>query len=266
MGLVPGIKIKGINIRNAYVICGTGMRTPCLCLHECEIQNGKIYLITGGDAMNLILCAAYLLPFLFLVIFIGRIGTRFILFVVWGFIAAVPVYFLEPVLFQAAQTEIPAVLASITISPIVEEFFKALPLLILALAGARQQDRDIFLYAFASGIGFAIIETGLISSPDLIVILTHSFSTALMHGCTCSIIGYGIVIAGHFDRRAFPSLILGFFTLAVTIHALYNLLGSAFFGLAGFCIDLVFPVILFFGLLMCYHIDLPALFRHRASA
>ena len=116
------------------------------------------------------------------------------------------------------------------------------------------------------GIGFAIIETGLISSPDLIVILTHSFSTALMHGCTCGIIGYRIVISGHFDRRAFPSLILGFFTLAVTIHALYNLLGSAFFGLAGFCIDLVFPVILFFGLLMCYHIDLPALFRHRASA
>jgi RsiW-degrading membrane proteinase PrsW (M82 family) len=216
--------------------------------------------------MDLILCAAYLLPFLFLVIFIGRIDTRFLLFIVWGFIAAVPVYFLEPVLFQAAQTEIPKALATITISPIVEEFFKALPLLILAIWGSRQQDRDIFLYALASGIGFSIIETSLLLTQDPVLILTHSFSTALMHGCTCGIIGYGIVIAGHFDRRAFPTLILGFFTLAVTIHAIYNTLGSSFFGLAGICVDLVFPVFLFFALLICYHIDLPSLFRHRAGA
>jgi RsiW-degrading membrane proteinase PrsW (M82 family) len=215
--------------------------------------------------MDLVFYAAYLLPFLFLMVFIGRIDTRFILFVVWGFIAAVPVYFLEPVVFHAAQTEIPTVLLSITISPVVEEFFKALPLIILAMYGSRQQDRDIFLYAMASGIGFSIIETGLLPTQDLVVILTHSFSTALMHGCTCGIIGYGIVIAGHFDRRAFPSLILGFFTLAVTIHAIYNTLGSAFFGLAGICIDLIFPVFLFFALLACYHIDLPSLFRHHAN-
>ena len=67
--------------------------------------------------MDLILCAAYLLPVLFLVIFIGRIDTRFILFIVWGIIAAIPVYFFEPVLFQAAQNEIPQALAAITISP-----------------------------------------------------------------------------------------------------------------------------------------------------
>lgn len=216
--------------------------------------------------MDPILCAAYLLPVLFLVIFIGRIDRRFILFIVWGFIAAIPVYFLEPVLFQAAQNEIPQALAAITISPIVEEFFKALPLILLAIYGSRQQDRDIFLYAMASGIGFSLIETGLLPTQDPAVILLHSFSTALMHGCTCGIIGYGIVIAGHFDRRAFPALILGFFTLAVTIHAIYNTLGSAYFGLAGICVDLVFPVFLFFALLICYHIDLPSLFRHRAGA
>jgi len=216
--------------------------------------------------MDPILCAAYLLPVLFLVIFIGRIDTRFILFIVWGFIAAIPVYFLEPVLFQAAQNEIPQALAAITISPIVEEFFKALPLLILAIYGSRQQDRDIFLYAMASGIGFSIIETGLLPTQDPAVILLHSFSTALMHGCTCGIIGYGIVIAGHFDRRAFPALILGFFTLAVTIHAIYNTLGSAYFGLAGICVDLIFPVFLFFALLICYHIDLVSLFHHRTDA
>jgi len=216
--------------------------------------------------MDLVLAAAYLLPFLFLAAFIGRIDTRFVLFVLWGCLAAIPAVLLEPVLFAAAQSEIPAALAPLTISPLVEEFFKALPLLILAIGGSRQQDRDIFLYAMASGIGFAIIETGLLASPDPLTVLIHSFSTALMHGCTCGIIGYGIVIAGHFDRRAFPALILGFFTLAVTVHAIYNTLGTAFFGLAGICMDLVFPVILFFALLACYHIDLPALFAHQGSS
>lgn len=209
--------------------------------------------------MDLLLCAAYFLPFLFLIVFIGRINRKFVLFILWGFIAAIPVYFLEPVLFNAAATEMPQVLVSLTISPLFEELIKALPLLILALVVKQQQDRDIFLYAMASGIGFAIIETGLLPTQDPFAILMHAFSTALMHGCTTGIIGYGIVIAGHFDRRAFPALILGFYTLAVTIHAFYNLLGSAFFGILGICIDLVFPVLLFFLLLACYNINLASL-------
>ena len=174
------------------------MRTPCLCLHECEIQNGKIYLITGGDAMNLILCAAYLLPFLFLVIFIGRIGTRFILFVVWGFIAAVPVIFSNRSCFRQPRLRFPVRACLHYHLPHCRGIFQGPAPPDTSPRRGRQQDRDIFLYAFASGIGFAIIETGLTSSPDLIVILTHSFSTALMHGCTCSIIGDGIA-----DRRRF---------------------------------------------------------------
>jgi RsiW-degrading membrane proteinase PrsW (M82 family) len=216
--------------------------------------------------LDLVLAAAYLLPFLLLIAFIGRIDTRFVLFVLWGCVAAVPAFFLEPVLASALQTEIPAALAPLTISPLVEEFFKALPLLILALAGTYRKDREIFFCAMASGIGFAIIETGLLASADPFVILIHSFSTALMHGCTCGIIGYGIVIAGHFDRRAFAALVFGFFTLAVTVHAIYNTLGTVFFGTAGICIDLVFPVILFFMLLACYHIDLVELFSHEAES
>jgi len=210
--------------------------------------------------MDLILYAAYFLPLLFLILVLGRINAKVFLFVAWGIVAAIPVYFLEPVLFGAATVEMPTVLVSLTISPIIEEFFKALPLLFLALPAAKLRDRDILLYALASGLGFSIIETGLIPSPSMLAVLTHSFSTALMHACTCGIIGYGIVLAMHFDRRAYPALLLGFYTLAVTVHAFYNLLGSAYFGTAGVCIDLVFPVLLFFLLLLCYKTDIHALF------
>ena len=191
------VRIKGLNIRYVYI---TGKAAHWRYRRKAERRR----------KMDLVLVAAYLFPFLFLAVFIGRINTRFVLFILWGFIAAVPAYFLEQFLFSAAQNEIPGMLASLTISPVVEEFFKALPLIIIALAARRQQDRDIFLYAMASGIGFAIIETGLLVSPDPLVILIHSFSTALMHGCTCGIIGYGIVVAGHFTGGRFPPSSSGF--------------------------------------------------------
>ncbi|MDD1701913.1 MAG: PrsW family intramembrane metalloprotease [Methanoregula sp.] len=216
--------------------------------------------------MNLLLAISYLIPFLFLGIFIGRIQKKFILFILWGILAAIPVYLIEPFLFSAVQDSIPLSLAPLTISPIVEEFFKALPLIILALVAGHQSDRDIFLYAMASGIGFAVIETGLTLPPSFALVLTHSFSTALMHGCTCGIIGYGIVLIGNSSRRILPTLLFGFYTLAVTVHALYNTLGSAVFGLTGFLIDLVFPFVLFLILLLCYHIDMPAIFSRNKPA
>ena len=77
--------------------------------------------------MNLILCAAYLLPFLFLVIFIGRIGTRFILFVVWGFIAAVPVYFLNRSCFRQPRLKSRLCLPPLPSPPLSRNFSRPCP-------------------------------------------------------------------------------------------------------------------------------------------
>jgi len=80
-----------------------------------------------------------------------------------------------------------------------------------------------------------------------------------MHGCTCGIIGYGIVLIGDVNRRAVPALLLGFFMIAVIIHAFYNL-NALYFGVAGILADLLLPVLLLFLLLICYHVDIPTLF------
>ena len=142
--------------------------------------------VTTMDAAFLI---AYLLPIGFLAVFIGNLGKRFILYLVWGCIAAVPVLFLLPVL-TGWFPEI--VSPAVTLSPVLEEFFKALPLAIPVALGRRSSNRDMLVYAMASGIGFSVIENWMLFSPekmDVAALFIRSFSTSLMHGCTCGIIG-----------------------------------------------------------------------------
>jgi RsiW-degrading membrane proteinase PrsW (M82 family) len=203
---------------------------------------------------------AYLLPIGFLAVFVGNLGKKFLLYLVWGCIAAVPILFLMPVL-TGWFPEI--VSPAVTLSPVLEEFFKALPLAIPVVLGSRSSNRDMLVCAMASGIGFSIIENWMLFSPEnygFIALAIRSFSTSLMHGCTCGIIGYGIVLISDVNRKAVPALLLGFFMIAVVIHAFFNL-NALFFGIAGILIDLVLPFLLFLFLLLCYHVDLPTLFR-----
>lgn len=203
---------------------------------------------------------AYLLPIGFLAVFIGNLGKKFVLYLVWGCIAAVPVFFLMPVL----TAQFPEIVSpAVTLSPVFEEFFKALPLAIPVILGHRSSNRDMLVYAMASGIGFSIIENWMLFSPekmDFFALVIRSFSTSLMHGCTCGVIGYGIVLVSDVNRKAVPALVLGFFMIAVTIHAFYNL-NALFFGVTGILVDLVLPILLFLLLLFCYHVDIPTLFR-----
>ena len=202
---------------------------------------------------------AYLLPIGFLAVFIGNLGKKFILYLIWGCIAAIPILFLMPVLTERfPEIASPAV----TFSPVLEEFFKALPLAIPVILGSRQSNRDMLIYAMASGIGFSIIENWMLFSPEnlgFFALVIRSFSTSLMHGCTCGVIGYGIVLIADVEKKAVPALLLGFFMIAVIIHAFYNL-NALYFGVAGVLADLLLPVLLFFLLLLCYHVDIPTLF------
>lgn len=221
--------------------------------------------------MEIVPVAAYFLPILFLIAFIGHNGKKFRIYLLWGVVASLPAIFMYLNYSNALSEE----LYSLTVSPLLEEFFKALPIIIPVIVGIKNSDKDLLVYAMASGIGFSIIE-GLLDfinwstlDPTILEftlgsfmsILARSFSTSLMHGCTCGIIGYGIVLIQNFDRRALPALLFGLYTLAVTIHALFNLLLIRNYWPIGAIIDLIFPMILFFFLRTCYQVDLPILFK-----
>jgi RsiW-degrading membrane proteinase PrsW (M82 family) len=209
--------------------------------------------------MDLLPVLAYFLPIVFLAAFAGSLGQRSILYLAWGCAAAIPVFFLVPLLAE----RFPEIVSpAVTLSPLLEEFFKALPLAISFMLGIRRDNREILACAMATGIGFSIIENWMLFGPvhaGIIALVIRSFSTTLMHGCTCAIIGYGLVLIRDVHRAALPALLLGFYMVAVTVHALFNL-NALYLGTAGVIADLVFPVILFIFLLLCYHVDIPTLF------
>jgi RsiW-degrading membrane proteinase PrsW (M82 family) len=231
--------------------------------------------------MDIAVVAACLLPILFLMAFVGGSGKKYLIYLLWGFLSSVPLLFFPEELFTKTYL-------TINISPILEEFLKALPIIIPALIGIKNKDEDLLVCAMAAGIGFSIVEnlrfvmfgalpfdTGSLfvanlslvadpSSPQIMSVLAWSFSSTLMHGCTTAIIGYGIVLIRNFDRHALPTLIFGFYTIAVTIHALYNLLILKY-GEMGLIIDFIFPVFLFFVLHACYHVDIPVFFKKEAG-
>ena len=210
--------------------------------------------------MELLPVLAYFLPIVFLAAFIGNLGHRSFLFLAWGCVAAIPVYILAtPLALQFPEIVAPTV----TLSPLIEEFFKALPLAIAFVIGIRMDNREVLACAMASGIGFSIIENWMLFGPvqaGIIALLVRSFSTSLMHGCTCAIIGYGLVLIRDFHRAALPTLLLGFYMVAVTVHAFFNQ-NALYLGSGGVIFDLAFPVALFLFLLICYHVDLPTIFR-----
>lgn len=216
--------------------------------------------------MVLALVAAYLLPIICLMVFIGYENKKYLVYLLWGFFASIPVILLT---WFVAPTFPMNTDLTVSMYPLVEEFFKALPIIVPALIGIKNRDEDLLFYAMAAGIGFSLVENlwlifPAVSDPSpgiLLWVLARSFSTSLMHGCTCGIIGYGIVLIRNFDRAALPVLLFGFYTLAVTTHAIFNLLLLASSGNPGIIIDIIFPIVLFFFLRTCYHTDVPSLFR-----
>lgn len=202
---------------------------------------------------------AYFLPICFLALFIGTIGKKSLLYLLWGFIASIPVIILVPHLVSSFPE---IVSPEVSISPVLEEFFKALPIIIPAVLGSRNSNRDLLVYAMAAGIGFSIVENWMLFGGEnlgFFAILIRSFSTSLMHGCTCGIIGYGVILIRDFHEKALPTLLLGFYMVAVLIHAFYNL-NAMYLGSPGIIADLLLPGALFFFLIVCYHVDIPAFF------
>jgi RsiW-degrading membrane proteinase PrsW (M82 family) len=196
------------------------------------------------------------IPLCFLQIFLEGKQRVIVSFLVWGLCAGVMAYYLNSSLADlfASTTMIPG----ITIAPVVEEFLKALPLfLILPLTG-RRFDRSLLVLAMASGFGFAILENYVYLSdltltgvgPILYAVL-RGITSSLMHGCMTAIIGYGIFLTSNLSKRSLPVLLFGLYTIAITLHALYNLL-VGYSGI-GRVFAISAPLTLFILLLVAYN-------------
>lgn len=197
------------------------------------------------------------LPLLFLLAFLKKEQRVLVYFLLWGLCAAIIVYYLRSLVDASG---ISTAYYAVDMGPLLEECMKALPLVLLFLAAGKKYDRHILPLAMASGIGFSILENYLYvsamqaGSVDLLLMAaTRALTTSLMHGCTTALIGYGLYLVRGLEKSALPSMLLGLYATAVTIHAIYNLL--VMYSAWGKLIAVLLPIIMAFALLLLFYQD-----------
>lgn len=214
--------------------------------------------------------SAVFLPLLFLYIIYaldlyssGSFRTVAVCFV-WGLVAfalalgvntAIKTYALERTLgidpYRAFT------LTVILVAPIVEEILKSLILVYFARRPDFAYFVDGAIYGFAAGIGFSVLENlWYMSQPQatgqgIVVVISRSFSTCLMHGSASALVGISIgrFRYGHGGARVL-STILGW-VAAMVLHSAFNrvvqfwegpmlLLGAVGLGVGGVILIAVF--------------------------
>ena len=137
-----------------------------------------------------------------------------------------------------------------TLTPISEEYIKAIPLLYYAVM-VNDDKRTLTSSAYAVGVGFALLENMIvlmqnISGATIVWALVRSFGSGLMHGLCTVMVGYGISYVKK-KRKLFWCGFFALMSLAITYHGVYNILVQSEYRMAGILLPIVtyIPIVIF---------------------
>lgn len=180
-----------------------------------------------------------------------RRSRLLVLFLIFGLLAAECCYYVNTFLIENISGS--PLDAALYIGPVVEECFKALPILILFLV-ARPSFKDSIGLAVAVGVGFATLENiiYMMAKPELTLafVLIRGFATGIMHAMTVSLLAAAL----SFLTRSKVPFLLGLFgtlSVSVSLHGFYNLFvnGPGFWLYIGYflpvCVALVFLAVIY---------------------
>ena len=146
------------------------------------------------DNLIYILFICTVAPMLLLFLILRKKSRLIVGYMLIGIFVSLFVSELNTILLKAFGGEL--LYVNTTITPISEEFFKAVPILVYACLFSDNRER-IMPIAFATGIGFGMFENMviLVQNIENVTIgwaIIRGFSTALMHGVCTVAIGFGI--------------------------------------------------------------------------
>ena len=124
---------------------------------------------------------------------------------------------------------------TVIVTPVSEEFLKALPILYYAIVISDKRER-LFTASMALGIGFAVLENAyfLINSSDfnMISAVLRAFGAGLMHGMCTLLVGVGISFVKK-KSKMFAVGTFGLLSTAIVYHGIYNILVQSDFSMVG---------------------------------
>ena len=115
---------------------------------------------------------------------------------------------------------------SIIVTPMTEEFLKALPVLFYALVISDRAE-TLFTASMATGIGFAVLENTYyllhVETWNILDAVIRAFGTGLMHGMCTLLVGAGITFVKK-KRKLFWVGTFALLSTAIIYHGIYNML------------------------------------------
>lgn len=129
-----------------------------------------------------------------------------------------------------------------TVTPLVEEIMKAIPIIIYAFL-FQPKRRHLLACAVMTGIGFAVLENAYILTIDLEVItvgwaIIRGLGAGLMHGVCTLMVGYGL----SYVNKVRKMTVTGTYALlifAIVYHACYNMLIQSQYKFYGIILPLI---------------------------
>lgn len=125
--------------------------------------------------------------------------------------------------------------STVILTPVTEEFLKALPILYYAIVISDKRER-LFTASMAIGVGFALLENAyfLLNSNNftIIIAIIRAFGAGLMHGMCTLLVGVGISFVKK-KRKLFAVGTFGLLSTAIVYHGIYNILIQAEFSIVG---------------------------------
>ena len=190
------------------------------------------------------LCIA--LPLLLMLPILERRSRRLVFFLLLGMTCALTAYEVNTILYALCGLD--AVRFTQTVPPITEEILKALPVLIFALFFSDDR-KSILPVAMSVGIGFSVLENTVILVQNLAAVTLgwaalRGLSASLMHGLCTMIVGAGLPYIKK-QKKLFWTGIFGLWSIAVTMHAMFNLLIQSQYSWLGACLPMALYVLLY---------------------
>ena len=175
--------------------------------------------------MVYVIFLAIALPLALLLPLLDGHARPLILFLLLGMGTALVCWELDSLLYPL--TGLDAFSFTITVTPMVEETGKAVPVLLFALL-CNSRRESLLPAAMSAGIGFALLETTAViaQNPAAVTLgwaALRGLASSLMHGLCTMAVGAGMVyVRSH--KKLFYTGTFGLLALAITLHALFNLL------------------------------------------
>ena len=175
------------------------------------------------DNINIVLYICIVIPFLLVLPVLDKKSRKTVFFIAVGLTVCLAASGINYLLHWFIEKD--AYYFATTISPVVEEVLKAIPILIFAFTVSDDR-KDLLAVSFSLGVGFAVLENAVIFTGSQENVryawaIARGFGASLMHSICTMCVGVGMSYVKK-NRKIFYSEIFALLAAAITYHAIFN--------------------------------------------